>query len=127
LQAHGVRVPGTRTTVVGNGRLVGQPIAEWFREQGAEVFVVDIDTPKPELITALADIVVAGVGKAGLIRGDWIKEGATVIDFGYEKGKGDVDIDSVQKKAGLLTPVPGGMGPLVIAAVLENLLTLSTS
>lgn len=127
LQAHGIRVPGTHAAVVGNGRLVGQPVAQWLREQGAEVSVVDIDTPQPATITASANLVVSGVGKSGLIRGDWIQEGATVIDFGYEHGKGDVDTDSVQKKVGLLTPVPGGMGPVVVAAVLENLVTLSTS
>lgn len=127
LQEHGINVHGVSVAMVGHGRLIGQPIERWLLEQGANVSVVDINTKNPETITAGADIVVCGVGKAGLITADWIKEGATVIDFGYSKGKGDVDAESVQKKAGLLSPVPGGMGPLVVAAVLENLVSLSTS
>jgi methylenetetrahydrofolate dehydrogenase (NADP+)/methenyltetrahydrofolate cyclohydrolase len=73
--------------------------------------------------------VVTGVGVPGLITEAWIKDGALVVDYGFgsKDGKrwGDVDASSVQNKAGILTPVPGGMGPLVITAVLENLLTLA--
>ena len=127
LQEYNVITKGISAAIVGHGQLVGKPIAQWLNKQGANVSVVDVDTKNPTVITAQADLVVSGVGKSGLIHEDWIKDDATVIDFGYENGKGDVDAKSVQKKAGLLSPVPGGMGPLVIAAVLENLVTLSTS
>lgn len=130
LRAHAVDVRGMTAAVIGHGRLVGRPIAEWLSEQGTQVRVIEVDTPNPTDISATADLVIAGTGRTGLVTAEWIKEGAVVVDFGYGKNKngapaGDVDMDSVIGKAGLLTPVPGGMGPLVIAAVLENLLTLA--
>lgn len=126
-----MKVEGLQVAVVGQGRLVGQPITVWLRQQGAHVDVVDIDTPNPQIICSSADLVVTGVGKAGMVTGDWVKDGALVIDFGYGKKPdgtyaGDVDRASVTKKPVVLTQVPGGMGPLVIAAVLENILTLGT-
>lgn len=124
--ANAINVDGITAVVVGNGRLVGRPVATWLRSRGAVVSVIDIDTPEPAAISARADIVVTGVGTPGLVGAEWIKDGATVIDFGYADGKGDVDLESVKRKAGVVSPVPGGMGPLVIAAVLENLLTLAT-
>jgi methylenetetrahydrofolate dehydrogenase (NADP+) / methenyltetrahydrofolate cyclohydrolase len=126
---HPMNLRGVRAAVVGQGFLVGAPVAQWLDAQGAQVDRINIDTPDPERRTRQADLVITGVGTPGLITGDWIREGAAVIDYGYaKKGKdfvGDVDHDSVIKKAGLITPVPGGMGPLVVAAVLENLLLLA--
>ena len=120
----------TSAVVIGQGSLVGKPIAHWLVRQGATVSTIDIDTKEPEKISSQADLVVAGTGVPGLVTDEWIKEGATVIDYGYAKEGGeyvgDVHTDAVVKKAGALTPVPGGMGPLVIAATLENLLTLAT-
>jgi methylenetetrahydrofolate dehydrogenase (NADP+) / methenyltetrahydrofolate cyclohydrolase len=127
LDACGIAVADRRVAVVGQGRLIGGPITLLLREQGATVDTIDIGTTEPASISSQADIVVSGVGKPGLVTADWIKEGALVVDFGFKDGKGDVDLESVKQKAGLLTPVPGGMGPLVIAAVLENLVTLATS
>lgn len=130
LREHDVDSRGKRAAVIGHGFLVGEPIARWLHEQGAVVEVIDIDTAQPAERSRQADIIVVGAGVPGLVTADWVKDGATVIDFGYaKKGAdfvGDVDVPSVQKKAGLLTPVPGGMGPLVVAAVLENLLELAT-
>lgn len=125
LHEQGIVPRGLAAAVIGQGRLVGMPIARWLSKEGAQVSVVDVDTPHPAEVSARADVVVTGVGKPGLVTGEWIKEGATVIDFGYAQGTGDVDRDSVKQKAGFLTPVPGGVGPLVIAAVLENLVTLA--
>lgn len=127
LTEYGIELRGLRAAVVGQGRLVGAPIAQWLTEQGARVDEIDIHTTNPAAVASQAQLVVAGTGVAGLITVDWVAEGATVIDFGYSKDGGDVNFKSVQKKAGVLTPVPGGMGPLVIAAVLENLLTLATT
>ncbi len=129
LHEHAIEPRAKRVVVVGHGFLIGAPVTRWLRGQGVMVDVIDIDTPEPAALAAQADIVITGVGTPGLITADWIREGAVVIDFGYaKKGKeyvGDVDVGSVQKKAGLVTPVPGGMGPLVVAAVLENLLEAS--
>jgi methylenetetrahydrofolate dehydrogenase (NADP+)/methenyltetrahydrofolate cyclohydrolase len=128
VDAHAIVISGVHVAVVGAGALVGTPVAQWLKQRGASVDVVDVATHDPASICRRADIVIAATGVPGLITGEWIKEGATVIDYGYgKKGTtyvGDVDWESVQKKAGLITPVPGGMGPLVVAAVLENLLAL---
>lgn len=131
LNAHVIPVRGARVAVVGSGELVGKPLAHWLTRQGARVDVIDIDTPHPADIASQADMVIAATGNPGLVTADWIREGATVIDYGFGKTgavyRGDVELDSVHKKAGLLTPVPGGMGPLVVAAVLENVVTLATT
>ena len=123
----------TKTTaaIVGQGQLIGRPVAHWLRCQGMQVTSVDVTTPNPEKITAQADLVIAGAGSPGLILSDWIREGAIIIDYGYGRDAsgaitGDVDFASVSKKTSFITPVPGGMGPLVIAAVLENLVTLAS-
>jgi len=129
IDAHGISVKGVRCAMVGAGNLVGKPVAHWLTSQDALVDVIDIETEHPKEKTRLADIVITATGVPGLITDEWIKEGATVIDYGFgKKGDvyvGDVDTMSVQKKAGLCTPVPGGMGPLVVTAVLENLLLLA--
>ncbi len=127
LQELGTNVRSLPVAVVGSGRLVGQPIARWLRKEGANVEVIGENAERPDEHARNADLLIAAAGKPGLITAAWVKESATVIDFGYTKGRGDVDAVSVQKKAGALTPVPGGMGPLVVAAVLENLLTLATT
>jgi len=123
--------PAGKTAVVfGYGLLVGKPIAYWLEKQGAKVSIIRSKTENPAEISRLADIVVSGAGKPDLITGDMIKEGAVVVDFGYgkkdNKMKGDVDFKSVTSKASIITPVPGGMGPILIAAVLSNLVKLKS-
>ena len=128
-ETHKIDVRSKQCVVFGHGLLVGKQIAHWFLSQGATVTVVTEHTIKPENYSRHADIVVSGVGKPGLITGDMIQEGSTVIDFGYNEGVGgvvgDVDFESVSKKANFITPVPGGVGPLVIAAVLKNTIILA--
>ncbi|MCC6934570.1 MAG: bifunctional 5,10-methylenetetrahydrofolate dehydrogenase/5,10-methenyltetrahydrofolate cyclohydrolase [Candidatus Yanofskybacteria bacterium] len=128
LTAIGQEVRGVRVAVVGQGKLVGAPIVRWLEREGARVVGVDVHTSDPAADTRAADIVIAGTGVPGLITDTWIKPGALVIDFGYgKKGDayvGDVDATAVSRVAGAFTPVPGGMGPLVVVAVLENLLAL---
>lgn len=130
LEEYAIPTKNLHAAVIGAGGLVGRPVAHWLKRQGARVDIIDIDTEHPEKISQTADLIIAATGSPGLVTADWIHDGATVIDYGYGKRGyeyvGDVDAESVQKKAGLLTPVPGGMGPLVVAAVLENLLTLAT-
>ena len=119
---------GKTAAIFGQGLLVGKPISHWLEQIGAKVFRVDENTNDPEKLYLQADIIVSGVGKPNLIRGDMIKEGAVVVDFGYgslnEKITGDVDFDSVAPKTHLITPVPGGMGPIVIASFLKNSLQI---
>ena len=129
-ETHNIDVRSKQCVAFGHGLLVGKQVAHWFLLQGATVTVVTEHTIKPENYSRHADIVVSGVGKPGLITGDMIKVGSTVIDFGYNEGVGgvvgDVDFESASKKANLITPVPGGVGPLVIAAVLKNTIILSS-
>ena len=123
---HDIDVKGKNIAVFGYGVLIGKPIANWLAVQGASVFVINEFTKRPEEISKEADIIISGVGETGLIKKDMVKDGVIVIDFGYSKGgKGDIDFDSVSQKASLITPVPGGMGPIVVAAVLKNLLRLA--
>ena len=135
---HEISLKGKRVAVFGQGMLVGKPIAHWLERQGAKVDKIDENTLNPERYSLNADVVISGVGKPGLITGEMVKNEAVVIDYGFGKKPfdsvrgenssrifGDVDFESVSKKASLITPVPGGMGPLVIAAVLQNLVILA--
>ncbi|MEK7638042.1 MAG: bifunctional 5,10-methylenetetrahydrofolate dehydrogenase/5,10-methenyltetrahydrofolate cyclohydrolase [Patescibacteria group bacterium] len=130
LHAHEIAIRDMRIAMVGAGELVGKPVAHWLAQQGARVDIIDINTPHPSEISRQAEMVIAATGTPGLVTDEWIREGAIVIDYGFaKKGTayfGDVDFASAHKKAGLLTPVPGGMGPLVVSAVLENLIVLVT-
>jgi len=120
---------GKKVVVVGAGRLVGLPTALWATHQGASVSMVQKGTKNTSRIISKADIIISGVGKPGLITGKMIKKGAVVIDAGtsVEGGsmKGDIDFKSVSKKAGYITPVPGGVGPLTVACLFKNLFLLN--
>jgi methylenetetrahydrofolate dehydrogenase (NADP+) / methenyltetrahydrofolate cyclohydrolase len=120
---------GKHVALVGAGRLVGLPLEAWLKIQHIETSVVTAQTQDIGSILRKADIVISGVGKANLVNGDMIQEGAVVIDAGtsVESGvtKGDIDFESVVKKASFVTPVPGGVGPLVVVCLLRNLFTLS--
>lgn len=115
--------------IVGMGRLVGLPLSLWLLRQGARVSVATSATKNLAELSKKADIVISGVGNPGIITGAMIQHGAFVIDAGtsVEQGqsKGDVDTESVAKKAGFLAPVPGGLGPLTVACLLTNLMALS--
>ncbi|MCX8015998.1 MAG: bifunctional 5,10-methylenetetrahydrofolate dehydrogenase/5,10-methenyltetrahydrofolate cyclohydrolase [Patescibacteria group bacterium] len=114
--------------VVGLGRLIGFPIAIWLLRQKCTVFCVDINTENPQEIIKNCDIVISGVGKANLIDERWIKNEAIVIDFGFEKQQdtisGDVNFDSIKNRVSLITPTPGGMGPILVTMIYKNLKTL---
>jgi len=108
--------------VFGYGLLVGKLVSHWLVNQGATVSIITEYTKEPEKISREADMIISGVGKSNLITENMVKEGAVVIDFGR-----DVDFKNVSKKAGLITPPVGGVGPIVVAAVLKNLVELSSS
>lgn len=113
LKEYKISLQAKNVVLVGRGRLVGQPLAAWFKKQKIEFS--NIDKIKQ------ADIVISGVGKQNLIIGEMVKKGVVVIDAG-----GDVDFKSVSKKASYLTPIPGGVGPLTVACLLENLIKLNS-
>lgn len=114
--------------VVGNGRLVGMPAIKWFKNQKAIVTILDEYSKDITLPIKQADIVVSGVGKAGLITSAMIKSGAICIDFGFSKKDKKISGDfrqDVAKKARIFTPTPGGTGPITVAMLIVNLLSLS--
>jgi len=123
---------GREAVVVGRSALVGKPIAGLLLAEHCTVTVAHSRTRDLPAVTRRADIVIAAVGKPQLVRGDWIRPGATVIDVGINRvalpdGKsrlvGDVAFDEAVDVAGAITPVPGGVGPMTIACLLHNTLT----
>jgi methylenetetrahydrofolate dehydrogenase (NADP+)/methenyltetrahydrofolate cyclohydrolase len=113
-----------QVVVVGSGILIGRPIVDWLMSQVKHLTVVNRGGYDPQLIRT-ADVVVAGAGVPRLIRGEHIKHGAVIVDFGYGRDEadelaGDVDFKSVQRVAGYVTPTPGGTGPVVVAQLFWN-------
>jgi methylenetetrahydrofolate dehydrogenase (NADP+)/methenyltetrahydrofolate cyclohydrolase len=127
-RTHNVSFANRSVVVVGNGRLVGAPAAAYAAKEGARVTVVTKDSDNISA-TRDADIIILGAGSPGLLTPDMVKEGVVVFDAGTsEEGGmlvGDAD-PAVVQKAALLTPVPGGIGPLTIAILLKNVLYLAT-
>lgn len=123
LRAHDVQVVDALVTVIGNGRLVGLPAYHWFLERGAHVSVVTKDTADIEHHTRSADIVVCGAGVPGLLTPDMVRSGAVILDAGTSEEGGELRGDAspeCAEMASLFTPVPGGIGPLTIAILLQN-------
>ena len=129
LKHYNGNLSGLNAVVVGRSNIVGKPMAQLLLNQSCTVTIAHSRTKNLKDVTSQADIVVAAVGRPGMISGDWIKKGATVIDVGInrvllENGKskivGDVDFLSVSQVAGGLTPVPGGVGPMTISCLLAN-------
>lgn len=117
-----------KVAVVGQGRLVGKPAALWAKAEGATVSIVDKDTKDSESILLEADIIITGAGVPGLITPDKIKDGVIIFDAGTSEEGGELrgDCDPLcASKCALFTPVPGGIGPITIAVLLRNLLSLS--
>jgi methylenetetrahydrofolate dehydrogenase (NADP+)/methenyltetrahydrofolate cyclohydrolase len=121
----GTRVCGARAVVVGRSLLVGKPVALLLLEQHATVTMCHSRTADLGGEVARADIVVAATGQAGLVRGEWIRPGAVVIDVGMNRGPdgklcGDVEFATARERAAFITPVPGGVGPMTVAMLLAN-------
>lgn len=118
-----IDVAGKNVTIVGMGALVGKPLAIMMANARASVTTCNSATKNIEKKCRAADILISGVGKKNLIRGDMIRRGAIVIDTGisFEGGMhGDVNMDEVMRKAGYVTPTPGGVGPITVARLLWN-------
>jgi methylenetetrahydrofolate dehydrogenase (NADP+)/methenyltetrahydrofolate cyclohydrolase len=114
--------------IVGLGLLVGRPVANWIMRRAKETFLLRRTSDFG--ILKQADIVITGVGRAGLIKPEMLKAGAGIIDFGYENGNGDFDADHLAKDdAGIAfyTPTPGGTGPILVAKLFENFYFLNKS
>lgn len=126
-ERHDVETADKQAVVVGEGRLVGKPVASLLVRMGASVITMNVDTWHPEHLKE-ADIVVCGAGKAGLIQKEMLKEGVVLIDAGASESGGSVKGDadpSCAEVASLFTPVPGGMGPVTVACLFKNVATLS--
>ena len=128
LRAYEIPVAGRHCVVLGRSNIVGKPMATLLLAQSGTVTICHSKTPDLAEFTRQADILVSAVGRTGLVRADMVKEGAVVIDVAMNRnaeGKlcGDVDFAAVEKKASYITPVPGGVGPMTRAMLMENLLT----
>ena len=128
LKEYGIEIAGKQCVVLGRSNIVGKPMGTLLLQQSGTVTTCHSRTPDLAKFTREADILVAAVGKVGLITADMVKEGAVVIDVAMNRnaeGKlcGDVAYDEVEPKASYITPVPGGVGPMTRAMLMENLLT----
>lgn len=124
IKSTGVEIQGKHAVVVGRSNIVGKPVATLLLGENATVTICHSKTENLKEICESADILVAAIGKPGFITGDFIKEGAVVIDVGTTKVdgvfKGDVVFEEAVKKAAFISPVPGGVGPMTIAMLMEN-------
>jgi methylenetetrahydrofolate dehydrogenase (NADP+)/methenyltetrahydrofolate cyclohydrolase len=126
LRRYDVGLVGAEAVVVGRSDLVGKPVAALLLAEHATVTICHSRTRDLPEVCRRADVLIAAVGRAQMVKGDWIKPGAAVIDVGINRAEsglvGDVEFESAAKVAGLITPVPGGVGPMTIAMLLRNTL-----
>lgn len=131
LKNYKIEPKGKNVVVIGAGRLVGFPLAIQLLKEKATLSVLNEFTKDAPSFIKKANILISGVGKPNLIKSKMVKKGVVIIDAGsaMEKGKlvGDVDFKEVSKKASYITPVPGGIGPLTVVCLLENLVKLNKS
>ena len=136
LKSYDEDLSGKNAVIIGRSNIVGKPLATLLLQENCTVTIAHSRTRELKTICQQADILVSAVGKAHIVKGHWVKPGATVIDVGInriksETGKsqlvGDVDFAEAQKVAGAITPVPGGVGPMTIASLLQNTLKAACS
>jgi len=138
LRRSGIKIGGKNTVIVGRSNIVGKPLANLLMQKGTDATVTVCHSRTKNLpeITRRADIIVAAIGRAEFVTADMVKDGVVVVDVGInrvedssrERGYrlvGDVEFDGVSRKASLITPVPGGVGPMTIALMLQNTLNAS--
>ena len=122
-----IEVEGKTCVVIGRSNIVGKPMGMLLLHKNGTVTICHSKTKNLKEICLGADILVAAVGRPGFVTEDMVKEGAVVIDVGIHRTEnglcGDVDFDNVSKKASAITPVPGGVGPMTIAMLMQNTLT----
>jgi methylenetetrahydrofolate dehydrogenase (NADP+)/methenyltetrahydrofolate cyclohydrolase len=127
LEASGVELSGMNAVVVGRSDIVGKPMAMLLLAANCTVTICHSRTKNLADVVSRADLVVAAVGRPEMVKGEWIKNGAVVIDVGINRVSdgslvGDVEYEAAAAKASLITPVPGGVGPMTIAMLMENTL-----
>ncbi len=131
LDSLGIPLAGLRAVIVGRSLIVGRPLSCLLLQRDLTVTVCHTRTRDLADEVSRADVVVAAAGRAGLVRGEWIKPGAVVIDVGTNPTPsgliGDVEFAAAAERAGYITPVPGGVGPLTVAMLLKNVVSASTS
>lgn len=130
LKKYNVQIQGANAVVIGRSNMVGKPLIHLLLEQNATVTVAHSKTKNLPQIARMADILISATGIKGLVTKDFVKSGAVVVDVGISRDengkiKGDVEFEEVSKVASLITPVPGGIGPMTIAMLMENTLELS--
>jgi len=126
LDEYNVPIEGADVTIINRSNIIGKPLAAMMINRGATVTVVHTKTKDLKEKTKHADIIIVGVGRTDFLTADMVKEGAVVVDVGITRNvdgiKGDVKYDEVSKKTSYITPVPGGVGPMTRAMLLENLI-----
>ena len=127
LEAYNIEIEGKHAVVIGRSNIVGKPLAQCLLQKNATVTICHSKTKNIAEITKTADILISAVGKTNMVTADMVKDGAVVIDVGMnrnEAGKlvGDVDFENVKQKASYITPVPGGVGPMTIAMLMNNVI-----
>ena len=124
LESDGTVLEGAEAVVIGRSNLFGKPMAQLLLAANATVTMCHSRTHDLAEVCSRADVLIAAVGRARMVGADWVKPGATVIDVGINRLEsglvGDVDFDAVSERAGAITPVPGGVGPMTIACLLRN-------
>ncbi|HLD80611.1 MAG TPA: bifunctional 5,10-methylenetetrahydrofolate dehydrogenase/5,10-methenyltetrahydrofolate cyclohydrolase [archaeon] len=130
LDHYKVTLAGKNAVIVNRSNIVGKPLAHLLLKRDATVTICHSKTRDLEKVMASADVLVAATGKAGFVKKEMVKEGAVVVDVGIVKDsqgrlRGDVDYEDVKEKAGAITPVPRGVGPMTIASLFENVVVLA--
>jgi len=123
LKEYSIKIKGKNVVIIGRGKLVGEPLAKIIKKAGADLMTYDIQTKNLKPHTLKADILISATGCPHLVKENMVKRGTIVIDAGYPIG--DVDFENVKKKAKYITPVPGGVGPMTVAMLMNNLIKLA--
>ncbi len=119
LEYYDIKLEGKKAVVIGRSAILGKPIAMMLLNENATVTITHSRTADLENVVKEADVVIACVGKARFVKREWLKNGAVVVDAGYNEGNvGDVDLENVKDIVGAYTPVPGGVGPMTIASLI---------
>ena len=130
-EAYNIDLTGKNVTIIGRSNIVGKPLIQCCLNKNATVTVCHSKTKDLKEHTKNADVVISAIGKSKFVTEDMIKSGAVVIDVGTNRGEdgkitGDVDFENVSKKASYITPVPGGVGPMTIAMLMNNVIKATT-
>ena len=127
LEEYKIPIEGKNAVIIGRSNIVGKPLIQCLLSKNATVTVCHSKTQNIEEITKNSDIIIAAMGKPKFLKGNMVKQGATVIDVGINRGEdgkltGDVDFENVSPKASYITPVPGGVGPMTITMLMNNVI-----